>query len=64
MKEKKVFNESFNAAQGVINEFIKNFSSQGEERVHQDRNTIKVFPLNDSFINIKAFKVPNLINQN
>ncbi|MFB9053017.1 Kdo domain containing protein [Formosa undariae] len=63
MKEKKVFNESFYADQGIINGFIKNFSNQGEERVHQDRNTIKVFPLNESLINIKSFKVPNLINQ-
>ncbi|WP_434035311.1 Kdo domain containing protein [Formosa sp. 4Alg 33] len=63
MKEKKVFNESFTDAQGVINEFIKNFSSLGEERIHQERNTIKVFPLHDGLINIKAFKVPNVINQ-
>ena len=63
MKENKIFNKTFYSKQNLIDGLIKNFSTSGEELGNQDRNTIKVFPLNDNFINIKSFKVPNLINQ-
>ncbi|WP_299552957.1 lipopolysaccharide kinase InaA family protein [Seonamhaeicola sp.] len=41
---------------------INNFESEGEIFI-SGRNTIKLFKVNDLVINVKAFKVPNLINQ-
>ncbi len=41
---------------------LRNFDTTGELFGDGDRNTIKLFELNDTKINIKRFKNPNLIN--
>ncbi|CAM3502806.1 Kdo domain containing protein [Flavobacterium chungbukense] len=43
--------------------FIQNFKSSGELFGNGDRNKIKLFKLDGKTINIKSFKVPNLINK-
>jgi len=43
--------------------FIQNFQSSGELFGNGDRNKIKLFKLDGKTINIKSFKVPNLINK-
>ncbi|MEJ2113612.1 MAG: lipopolysaccharide kinase InaA family protein [Flavobacteriaceae bacterium] len=60
---KSVFNKAFNESQVEIKSFIKNFDSDGEVFGNQKRNTIKLFNLNETLLNIKSFKVPNFINQ-
>ncbi|PBJ12416.1 lipopolysaccharide kinase InaA family protein [Flavobacterium sp. ACN6] len=47
----------------LIFEKIKMFSSSGELFGNGDRNKIKLFDLNGKAINIKSFKIPNLINK-
>ncbi len=42
---------------------IKMFSSTGELFGNGDRNKIKLFDFNGKTINIKSFKIPNLINK-
>ena len=42
---------------------VKKFSSTGELFGNGDRNKIKLFDLNGKTINIKSFKIPNLINK-
>jgi len=42
---------------------IKNFNTSGQLFGNGDRNVIKLFDIEGSKINIKAFKIPNLINK-
>lgn len=42
---------------------FKNFKSEGILFGNGKRNTIKLFDLEDKTINIKSFKIPNVINQ-
>lgn len=51
-----------NVASSVL-ENIKNFHKTGVVFVDGQRNIIKLFDLNGKTINIKSFKVPNLINK-
>lgn len=45
-----------------IETLLTHFNEQGTLLVKGSRNTIKIFPLNDQLLNIKAFKKPNLLN--
>ncbi|KFF05887.1 hypothetical protein [Flavobacterium reichenbachii] len=47
----------------LILDKIKQFNSSGELFGNGDRNKIKLFDLNGKTINIKSFKIPNLINK-
>ncbi|MDQ1165072.1 lipopolysaccharide kinase InaA family protein [Flavobacterium sp. SORGH_AS_0622] len=51
-----------NSTESVLDK-IKRFSSTGELFGNGDRNKIKLFDLNGKTINIKSFKIPNLINK-
>jgi len=42
---------------------IKTFNSSGELFGNGDRNKIKLFDLNEKRINIKSFKIPNIVNK-
>ncbi len=44
-------------------QIVKNFKSEGVLFGNGKRNTIKLFDLEDKTINIKSFKIPNLLNQ-
>jgi len=59
---KFIINQIFNNRQSEIKNFISNFDVDGELLVKGSRNTIKIFPLDDQLLNIKAFKKPNLLN--
>jgi hypothetical protein len=43
--------------------FVKDFDNLGQLFGHGKRNKIKLFELDDMTVNIKSFKIPNLINQ-
>lgn len=45
-----------------IETIITHFNEQGTLLIKGSRNTIKIFPLNNELLNIKAFKKPNLLN--
>ncbi|WP_338733089.1 lipopolysaccharide kinase InaA family protein [Mangrovimonas cancribranchiae] len=47
----------------MLTKFISNFDSEGEDFGNQDRNSLKLFDLNGLTINVKSFKVPNVVNQ-
>lgn len=51
-----------NSTESILNN-IKMFSSTGELFGNGDRNKIKLFDFNEKKINIKSFKIPNLINK-
>ena len=46
-----------------IIQLLQNFSDTGETLFDKGRNTIKIFELDRRRINIKSFKIPNLINR-
>ncbi|MDA9125808.1 Kdo domain containing protein [Flavobacteriaceae bacterium] len=60
---KKVIDPSYARSESMLDNFIANFDTSGNQFGVAARNTIKLFDLNGQKINIKAFKVPILINQ-
>lgn len=50
------------ASADEVENLIANFSNSGKVFGDGQRNTIKLFQLNGKTINIKSFKIPNLIN--
>lgn len=59
---KKVFHSKYQDYQLEIDGFIESFDSTGEQ-IKDARNKLKLFQLNNEDLNIKSFKIPNLINQ-
>jgi len=59
---KLVVQPQFIDLQKDIETLLTHFNEQGTLLVKGSRNTIKIFPLNDQLLNIKALKKPNLIN--
>ena len=55
-------NDKYFSFQEKINLCIKNFDHEGK-LIRDSRNTVKVFKVDDLYINIKRFKRPNFINQ-
>ncbi|KAF2517793.1 Kdo domain containing protein [Flavobacterium foetidum] len=56
-------NPLFENHSASILETIKNFETSGELFGNGDRNKIKLFDFQGKTINIKSFKIPNLINK-
>ncbi|NQY28265.1 MAG: Kdo domain containing protein [Flavobacteriaceae bacterium] len=46
-----------------FDDIIKNYDIKGEDYGNQDRNSLKLFDFKGVTINVKSFKVPNVINQ-
>lgn len=59
---KKVFRSNYKDFELEINGLIDDFDNSGKQ-IKADRNELKLFQLNDTTLNIKSFKIPNLINQ-
>ena len=60
---KYILSPLFNLSDKQIYFLITQFESSGTLFGNGDRNTIKLFDLNGQSINIKSFKIPNLINK-
>ena len=61
---RQIFDSNFKQLKSQITKCIENFQEGGEKLVNGDRNEIKLFKCENGLIlNIKSFKVPNLINQ-
>lgn len=56
-------NEKFKQNENYIEQILNNFNSSGELFGNGDRNKIKLFDLNGKTINIKSFKIPNVVNK-
>ena len=56
-------NPSFENSAPSILDTIKTFGSSGELFGNGDRNKIKLFDLDGKTINIKSFKIPNIVNK-
>ncbi|MBS7232982.1 Kdo domain containing protein [Flavobacterium psychroterrae] len=62
MITKLKFSTAVKSSKDILS-FIRNFQTSGELFGNGDRNKIKLFDLNGKKINIKSFKIPNIINK-
>lgn len=58
-----VVNTNFQSYEHQLKSFIKHYETTGEDFGNQDRNSLKLFELDGSTINVKSFKIPNIVNQ-
>jgi hypothetical protein len=58
-----VINKEFKSKEIELRNYITNFSSSGKLFGDGQRNKIKLFELEGKTINIKSFKIPNLVNK-
>ena len=63
MKINSKINTSFIEYSDFLNNAVINFENSGKPFGNQDRNTLKLFSIDNYTFNIKSFKVPNIINQ-
>lgn len=61
--KKVVVHYAFKAFKTQLDNFIENFNIKGIPFGNQERNSLKLFQLEDKTVNIKSFKVPNFINK-
>tara|TARA_B100000768_G_scaffold9560_1_gene9753 strand:- start:9019 stop:9777 length:759 start_codon:yes stop_codon:yes gene_type:complete len=59
----KVISTNFHKYQSKLDQFIYEFHLRGKQFGEPSRNTIKLFDLSGVKVNIKAFKVPVIINR-
>ncbi|WP_298536588.1 lipopolysaccharide kinase InaA family protein [uncultured Algibacter sp.] len=62
-KSKRKIQKDFNSNTDFFDDIIYNFDSKGENFGNQDRNSLKLFQLGDKTINVKSFRIPNIVNQ-
>ncbi|WP_400080418.1 lipopolysaccharide kinase InaA family protein [Winogradskyella sp. R77965] len=62
IKVKEIHN-SFKQHETFLDDIITNFDTKGEDFGNQDRNSLKLFKLEDRTLNVKSFRIPNIINQ-
>lgn len=60
---KYVVNKNYLSCREFLTDCIMNFDTKGENFGNQKRNALKLFKLEGETINIKSFKVPNIVNQ-
>ncbi|WP_147677515.1 lipopolysaccharide kinase InaA family protein [Algibacter pacificus] len=60
---KYIFTEHYKVYKEEIKNFVLHFNTEGKDFIVGQRNSIKLFDLNGEKLNIKAFKIPNIINQ-
>lgn len=58
-----VFHKDFKVYKAQLDAIIENFSQSGDQLGKGERNVIKLFDLDEKKINVKSFKIPNLVNK-
>lgn len=59
----QVFHQDFSRQKTVLNSIIANFTASGTQFGEAGRNAIKLFDVEGKTVNVKSFKIPNLINK-
>ncbi|SDZ73754.1 lipopolysaccharide kinase InaA family protein [Bizionia paragorgiae] len=59
----RVIHPKFQNYTQTLDSFISNFETEGEAFGNQQRNSLRLFKLNNITLNIKSFKKPNAINK-
>lgn len=60
---RKVIHSKYLNDEKTLDDFVLNYNNRGEAFGNQDRNSLRLFSLNDEVLNAKSFRVPNLINK-
>lgn len=60
---KKVIYQKYKDKETTIETIVRGFDASEDDVIKQNRNTLKLFDLDDQQINVKSFKVPNIFNQ-
>ncbi|MGB1211157.1 MAG: lipopolysaccharide kinase InaA family protein [Lacinutrix venerupis] len=60
---RKVVNPKYQMHTKALDSLIENYKTQGEAFGNQDRNSLRLFKLEDKTLNVKSFKKPNLVNK-
>ena len=63
MQETKVISPDYIDKTSAIDAIINNFETSGEPFRKKGRNSLKLFELDGLMINVKSFRVPNVINK-
>ncbi len=63
MQETKVISPDYIDKTSAIDAIINNFENSGEPFRKKGRNSLKLFELDGLMINVKSFRVPNVINK-
>lgn len=58
-----VIKDEFKSFKPELDGFITDFDTKGTPFGNQDRNSLKLFELNDLTLNVKSFRIPNVFNQ-
>lgn len=60
---KSVIHKDYLNEKSAIESIIEGFDASQEKVLKKDRNTLKLFELDGETVNVKSFKVPNIVNQ-
>ena len=63
MKSIKNITHSFKNNEAFLDDIITHYDTKGEDFGNQDRNSLKLFQLENKTLNVKSFRIPNFINQ-
>ncbi|WP_407556276.1 lipopolysaccharide kinase InaA family protein [Winogradskyella sp. 4-2091] len=63
MKQTKSIHYKFTQHETFLDDIINNYESKGEDFGNQKRNSLKLFKLEGKRLNVKSFKIPNMVNQ-
>ena len=63
MNRTKSIHKNFKQYETFLDAIITDFDTKGEDYGNQKRNSLKLFKLEDKTLNVKSFRVPNVINQ-
>lgn len=63
MTRTKNIQDHYKKNESFLDDIIINYDTKGEDFGNQDRNSLKLFKLDDKTLNVKSFRIPNLINQ-
>lgn len=63
MIERKKIYKDYAESKKEIDAMVSNFDSTGTPFGNQDRNSLKLFEVKGKTINVKSFRIPNIINQ-
>ncbi|WP_040279851.1 lipopolysaccharide kinase InaA family protein [Psychroserpens damuponensis] len=63
MNRTKDIHELYKPNEAFLDDIITNYDTKGEDFGNQDRNSLKLFKLGDKTLNVKSFRIPNLVNQ-
>lgn len=60
---RKVINPTYTKHTKTLDDLILNYETKGEAFGNQDRNSLRLFKLDDKTLNVKSFKKPNVVNK-